>query len=183
MAATAAVLSNYCKLVTASKKKNPLTNNSESPRVYAKHSLSNKSACHGARELHSLGTGVSTMEAGGDRWEGETYIISNTVSLKAHSRSDSKEIPSLLGKSLHHCKPCNIMSQCAGCPNIWFNLCRQDTVNMECQQNLSSQVPLSPKLWRWHIPSLRSHTSCLKILSQAVKSTSVSRLPVLVKSS
>lgn len=69
MAATAAVLSNYCKLVTASKK-NPLTNNGESPRVYAKHrvaSLSNKSACHGARELHSLGTGVLTMEAGGDR--------------------------------------------------------------------------------------------------------------------
>lgn len=70
MAATAAVLSNYCKLVTASKKKNPLTNNGESPRVYAKHrvaSLSNKSACHGAQELQGLGTGVSTMEAGGDR--------------------------------------------------------------------------------------------------------------------
>lgn len=70
MAATAAVLSNYCKLVTASKKKNPLTNNGESPRFYAKHqvhSLSNKSVCHGAQDLHSLGPGVSTIVAGGDR--------------------------------------------------------------------------------------------------------------------
>lgn len=51
-------------------KKNPLTINGKSPRFYAKqqaHSLRNKSVCHGTQDLHSLGTGVLTMETRGSR--------------------------------------------------------------------------------------------------------------------
>lgn len=102
MDATAAVLSNYCKLVTALKKKNPLTVSGESPSFYAKHqahNLSDKSVYHGTQDLHSLGTGVSTMEAGGSRWGGEDILFACTASLKAHDGSNIKEISSLLIKA------------------------------------------------------------------------------------
>lgn len=82
---------------------NPLTVSIESPRFCAKHrahSLSNKSACHGTQDRHSLGTGFSTMERGGRIWGWAEHILfARTTSLKAHDGSNIKEISSLLIKA------------------------------------------------------------------------------------